>query len=309
MLNLVERYHQWRRNSFYASKADIGWRHEFLVAKLEESEQKILKTLQADAGESTSLDILRTFPLFCPNSAGSYHDRARHAIQAVQQLAPFLSAFAKSVGAKKLEISSIAELPKSDADIEAANCLKYFFDMHGSDKSSFHNYHHFYGTILQDRARASAVFEVGLGTNNVDIVSNMGSQGRPGASLRAFRDYLENAMIYGADVDTRILFKENRIETYFVDQTDPASFDALEELIPSGLDLVIDDGLHCPNANIETLKFGLSKIRPGGWVVIEDIDGAALPFWEVVAALLPDRFEPALFEAELGRLFAVKRLS
>ena len=54
------------------------------------------------------------------------------------------------------------------------------------------------------------IFEVGLGTNNVDVPSNMGKDGKPGASLRAWRDYFPNA-----DIDTRILFKEDKIQTFY----------------------------------------------------------------------------------------------
>jgi hypothetical protein len=73
--------------------------------------------------------------------------------------------------------------------------------------------------------------------------------------------------------------------------------------------LVIDDGLHSPNANIETLKFGLTKIRIGAWVVVEDVAPDAIPLWEVVSALLPSNYEPHIFRAESAFIFAVKRLN
>jgi hypothetical protein len=133
--------------------------------------------------------------------------------------------------------------------------------------------------------------------------------GNPGASLKAFRDFLKSATIFGADIDKRILFEDTRIETFFVDQTDPVTLTELGKSIPSDLDLVIDDGLHSPNANIETLKFGLTKIRIGAWVVVEDIAPDALPVWEVVSALLPSNYKPHIIRAESALLFAVKRLS
>jgi cephalosporin hydroxylase len=147
-----------------------------------------------------------------------------------------------------------------------------------------------------------------MGTNNPDVVSNMGAFGKPGASLRAFRDFLPNAKVYGADIDRRILFTEDRIETFFVDQTEPAAFVELDKSIPSDLDLIIDDGLHSPNANIYTMQFALPKIKVGGWFVIEDIALQALPVWEVVAALLPDRYEPYIYRAASTIVFAVKRI-
>ena len=70
--------------------------------------------------------------------------------------------------------------------------------------------------------------EVGLGSNNTELLSNMGSDGKPLASLRAWRDYFPNAQIYGADIDKDILTNEERIKTFFVDQTKP---DTIREML------------------------------------------------------------------------------
>jgi hypothetical protein len=258
--------------------------------------------------ETTKLDVLQTFPAFRPYSPGRHKDRVQITIKTINQTIPFLSSLAESVGARRLRISDIQSVPSSYEETEASSELKACFDKFGSDKSNGHNYHHLYGPILRNRGKVRGVLEFGLGTNNLDVVSNMGSEGRPGASLRAFRDFLPNAKIYGADIDRGILFMENRIATFYVDQTDPATFAELGASVPSDLDLVIDDGLHSPNANIETLKFGLGKIREGGWVVIEDIGSDAIPIWELVAAVLPERFQCCLFQAQGALLFAVKRL-
>jgi hypothetical protein len=78
------------------------------------------------------------------------------------------------------------------------------------------------------------------------------------------------------------------------------------------LDLIIDDGLHSPDANIATLLFGLSRVRSGGWVVVEDIAIEAQPIWEVVAALLPANYRSHLLATQEYQVkalaFAVKRL-
>ena len=47
--------------------------------------------------------------------------------------------------------------------------------------------------------------------------------GKPGASLRVWRDYFPNAIIYGADIDKDILFAEERIKTFYIDQLDPVA--------------------------------------------------------------------------------------
>ena len=254
------------------------------------------------------LNVCRTFPLFAPHSGGRYKDLARLTIQGINQTMPLLSSFAKSVSQKQPKITNIKDFPVSDEDMEAARDIRRYFDKYGSDKAR-NNYHDIYGPILKNRNEITGILEIGMGTNHPDVVSNMGLWGYPGASLRAFRDFLKSAMIFGADVDKRILFEDERIQTFFVDQTDPVTFTELGKSIPSDLDLVIDDGLHSPNANIETLKFGLTKIRIGAWVVVEDIAPDALPLWEVVSTLIPNNYEPHILRGESVFVFAVKRLS
>lgn len=72
------------------------------------------------------------------------------------------------------------------------------------------------------------ILEIGLGTNDPTLVSSMGSGGRPGPSLYAFKQYLPNANIYGADIDKDILFNEERINTCYVDQLDIKTFDNIK---------------------------------------------------------------------------------
>ena len=248
------------------------------------------------------------FPLYRPHSAGYNEDKAALTIRTINQIFPFLSSLSETVNGKLLAVEDIASVPKTDLDRISARALKERLDFHGSDKATSHNYHLLYGTILRDKDEIRNIFELGLGTNHSDIVSTMGAGGRPGASLRAFRDYCVNANVYGADIDTRVLFKENRIRTYFVDQTDPGTFGDLLAELPRAFDLVIDDGLHSPDANVESLRFGLRIVKQGGWVVIEDIASEAISLWQVVAALLPKHYAPRLFNADAGIVFAVQRL-
>jgi hypothetical protein len=153
-----------------------------------------------------------------------------------------------------------------------------------------------------------SLFEIGLGTNNPALVSTMGSEGRPGASLRAFKQLLPNATIYGADVDRAILFQEERISTFYVDQLDAASF---AEAARRSYDVIIDDGLHSVGANLNSLLFALNHINVGGWIVIEDIGSAAVENWHVVRHLLSsdDRLKVYLVKAARAYMFVVHRVA
>jgi len=256
----------------------------------------------------TTLNITDTFPLFAPYSAGNYKSKAGLTVQAINQSFPFLRSLAKFARGGEISVDDIATFPRTGDERQSAMRLKVLLDRYGSDKASHHNYHHLYGAILHNPGAIENIFEIGLGTNNIEVVSNMGSDGRPGASLRAFRDYCPNAKVYGADIDRRVLFEEDRIRTFFIDQTDPASFDPILAELPSQFDLVIDDGLHSPNANFASLELALRLIKVGGWAVIEDIGPDALSVWHVVAALLSDAYKSHLLAAHDGWMFAVQRL-
>jgi hypothetical protein len=254
-----------------------------------------------------ALRIVADFPIFAPYAAGSTRNRATLTVQAANRTFPLMLDLLSRTGRRIEEPVPIESFVDSDSKRGAAEQLKERFDYYGSDKATVHNYHLLYGPILADRDSVASLLEVGLGTNNLDVVSNMGMDGRPGASLRAFRDYLPKARIYGADVDRRILFSEERITTFFVDQTEPGSFDAIGAAIDDNFDLIIDDGLHSPNANLATLLFGFERLTIGGWLVIEDIAPRALPVWQVIAALMPPEYDSQIIAAKGALLFSIRR--
>jgi hypothetical protein len=158
-------------------------------------------------------------------------------------------------------------------DNESADSLAQYLNKYRSDKASSHNYNIIYSYILNKLGRDKHlnILEIGLGTNNPNLVSSMGEAGLPGASLYAWQEYLPNSNIFGADIDSNILFNTERIKTHYVDQLDMDSFVKMQESFNKKYDLIIDDGLHSIGANFNTLLFGLENIKDGGWIVVEDI--------------------------------------
>ncbi|MEG3638999.1 class I SAM-dependent methyltransferase [Magnetococcus sp. PR-3] len=193
---------------------------------------------------------------------------------------------------------------------QTAQPLGALFQKYGSDKSTIHNYHHLYATLLEKLGLDAPLnlLEVGLGTNNPKLVSSMGVGGKPGASLRAFRDFLPQAQVYGADVDAQILFQETRIRTAHVDQLKPQSLAALpDHLGCKQFDLIIDDGLHAVDANINTLRFALTAVKPGGFVVIEDIPERSAQAWLLIEGLMAQTAHHAHFvRGARSHLFVVE---
>ena len=115
-----------------------------------------------------------------------------------------------------------------------ADCeISRLCDVYGSDKGEIgigphpypwpsHTYADFYSRLFWHcRDRVRNVFECGLGTNNPELPSSMGTSGQPGASLRVWRDFFPNAMIFGGDIDSDVLFEEHRIKTFYIDQLNP----------------------------------------------------------------------------------------
>jgi hypothetical protein len=258
------------------------------------------------AKEERAMKLMEELPAFAPSSAGNRQERARLTLQSARQTFPLLAQLLSEVGVERRP-RPIETFADSESARAAADRLGALFEKHGSDKSNVNNYHILYAAILRDPSVAVDLLEIGLGTNNKDVVSHMGPSGVPGASLRAFKEYLPQARIYGADVDQRILFTEERIKTLFVDQTDPETFAGLQRNLGHPLDLIIDDGLHAPNANIATLLFALRNLKPDGWLVIEDIAAAALPVWDVVVALLSPKYPCELISSKAAFIFVLRK--
>ncbi len=169
---------------------------------------------------------------------------------------------------------------KDNHDLLSQLCDKY-----GSDKGEIKNSGHPYGwpsctyadfySRLFSHCRNSVqrVFECGIGTNNPNLPSSMGPNGMPGASLRVWRDYFPNASVIGADIDRSILFEEERIRTFYIDQLDPIAISKFwREIGLSDFDFMVDDGLHTFEAGICLFENSISKLARHGIYIIEDID-------------------------------------
>jgi hypothetical protein len=165
------------------------------------------------------------------------------------------------------------------------NSLTKLCEIYKSDKGSInhnkksiwgwtaHTYSNYYYSLFNHfKDDVKLVFECGLGTNNPDFQSNMTVDGMPGASLRVWRDYFKNAQIYGADIDKDILFQEDRIKTYYVDQLNTPSIETMWKNIGiNNFDIIIDDGLHTTDANINLFINSFNKLKKNGIYIIEDV--------------------------------------
>ncbi|WP_188053223.1 hypothetical protein [Sphingosinithalassobacter sp. CS137] len=281
------------------------------LRKLKTVAKKVPGVRQAGRAVMASMDantaILQKIPVFSPYSAGDSEMMLKLALNDANTVFPVLRTLLLKTGAELPKVVDAEAFPETAEERSACAQLAERFRHYGSDKAGVHNYHLVYGSIIARIAEFSAMLEVGLGTNNTDIPSNMGAKGSPGASLRAFRDHASEAQIFGADIDRRILFSEDRISTYFVDQTELDTFDRLGGDIGRELDLVIDDGLHSPAANLAVVQFAAERVRPGGFIVVEDIAFAAQSVWEVVGVLLQRDYECVLVTTNVALMFVARK--
>ena len=105
------------------------------------------------------------------------------------------------------------------------------------------------------------------------MVSSMGSLGKPGASLKVWKEYFPNAEIIGVDIDSDCLFKEERIKTFQIDQTNPKSIEeVLNKIKIEEFDLIVDDGLHTFEAGRILFENLIIRLANTGTYIIEDVN-------------------------------------
>jgi hypothetical protein len=129
-----------------------------------------------------------------------------------------------------------------------------------------HTYSNYYYSLFNHfKDDVKLVFECGIGENI------------PGASLRVWKNYFINAQIIGADIDKNILFSEERILTFYCDQLDVSSINLMWEKINlKNFDIIIDDGLHATEANVNLFLSSFNLLKKNGIYIIEDVHNREL---------------------------------
>lgn len=252
----------------------------------------------------TNKYLYKNFKIFAPNSSGNSNVLGYHTEKSIKLTFPLISDLVNIINNKKTLITAKNFCLKK-RKINEANKIKKLFNFYGSDKSNFHNYHFIYSSLFKNPKNVKNILEVGLGTNDQNLVSNMGKLGNPGASVKAFRDYFIKSNVYGADIDKRILFKDIRIKTFYVDQTNLKTIKRLYKKINKMFDLIIDDGLHVTYANINMIIASLKYLKKEGWLVIEDISFDTQSIWETISFILRKKYTTYLIKTNNTLIFLV----
>jgi O-methyltransferase len=155
--------------------------------------------------------------------------------------------------------------------------LRSIIEKYGSDKA-LSGYTNLYGKLFSKYISKNINYlEIGLGTLDPSIPSTfVGNPShyphyKPAGVLRAWKEYFENAHIYGIDVAEDCMISDDRITTHLLDSTDIHS---CTEFLPNiSFDIILDDGLHTSDAQIKTFRNFFNRLREGGLYIIEDIGG------------------------------------
>ena len=166
--------------------------------------------------------------------------------------------------------------------------LKY-----GSDKAPdlLHSYTPVYYELFKNKRNIKKVLEIGIGYP--ELMRSISDHYVTGASLFMWRDFFPEAIIYGADIKRDILIIEDRIKSFYVDQSSEESLKILSERVGNDFDLIIDDGSHTVDHQILTVKILSQCLSYSGIYIIEDVLD--------LNKLLPALFEFNI-EIKVGRL-------
>lgn len=143
---------------------------------------------------------------------------------------------------------------------------------YGTDKCPQigHLYTPFYFELLKDkRDSVRKVVEIGIGTPK--YMHYESTHYVTGASLYMWRDFFPHAMVYGADVLPESLIEDERIKTFFCDETKKEDVERLIGEVGGDIDLFVDDALHVKELQIALCKMVMPMVKRDVIYIIEDV--------------------------------------
>ncbi len=139
---------------------------------------------------------------------------------------------------------------------------------HGTDKMT-HGYIPIYEKQFSPlRLKKMNILEIGVGGYE-DPISG-------GESLRMWKEYFPNSIIYGIDIYDKRLHEEERIRIFKGSQIDSIFLRNVVQRMGS-LDIVIDDGSHVNEHVIHSFRTLFPMLAEKGIYIIEDLQSSYMP--------------------------------
>ena len=129
------------------------------------------------------------------------------------------------------------------------------------------------GDLPQGLHSYAVPYEQLLSSRRLDVKRVLEVGVRHGGSLKLWRDYFPNALVFGADNGSEAgLWKSDcdRIHVEYADSTKPQTLAALGATF-GPFDLIVDDGSHYYIHQIATFAALRPYLAPGGIYVVEDV--------------------------------------
>ena len=96
--------------------------------------------------------FLKNFEMYAPSVAGNSKLKGKITIDNINNIFPSIYLLIEKLGLEK-EIILSKSFCKSKKKLRQASKLKKLFDIYGSDKSKYHDYHYIYSSILKNNQR------------------------------------------------------------------------------------------------------------------------------------------------------------
>jgi hypothetical protein len=137
--------------------------------------------------------------------------------------------------------------------------LAYKYGTDKCPKLRRHEYTPYYYKLFKNKRNSiNKVLEMGIGLKN-------------GASLKMWRDFFPNALIYGADNNPLAIVQGKRIKSYLCDLTKEEDIKQLVKKVGSDVDIFVDDGNHIRNHQVYLARTILPLLKDDVIYIIEDI--------------------------------------
>ena len=191
---------------------------------------------------------------------------------------------------QKLKINSLLNILR-DENLDLKKNLKYF-----KSKSNYKNpkkfntylkkyksskpmgsYRNFLDKLFTDIKKPNTILELGISE---------------GAGILALKDYFKGASLWGVDIDKNTFIKDKRITCGYCDQLKLISIKKILKKFNTKFDLIIDDGWHHPEAQINSIISSLPYLNYGGIYITEDInhDSYKKYFYKILKILDKKKF-------------------
>jgi len=92
-----------------------------------------------------------------------------------------------------------------------------------------------------------------------------------GAGIYSMSEYYKNSKIWGCDIDKETFIKTRNITSGFCDQVKLSSINKILTKFKTKFDLIIDDGWHHPQSQINSIIASLPYLNNNGVYISEDI--------------------------------------